>query len=432
MNRIQKLKNRLLSSALFKDSFWALSGNIMGKGLAMLASIFVARFLGVELFGMYGLIRTLLLSVAVFSTFGLGYTATKFIAEYSKTAPERIRSIISNIMQITLFTGALFATFLFIFSKPIATYLDAAHLYESIRYLAIIVIFNSITTTQIAILAGFKRFKTTAKINLINGIITFVLSVILTYFFSFSGALIALLISQIINCLQNYIAVKRCIDTEYKQNDPVSIKKILVSFSLPIALQEMLYSILQWTMPILLVKLSNYNQVGLYNAAAQWSSVILFIPGALRNVVFSHFSSTVNNQNQQDLLLRRMLLINFLATFIPFCIIWAFSGLIVSAYGESFNGLQTILNFSVFTTIFTCMSSVYLQYFISLNKTWFTFWVRLLSIFMTIGLFILVMNYYHNSNLAALRLAQVDIFRSVIFMLFYHVYYYISKQKKAI
>lgn len=424
-----QLIKRLKGSELFKDSFWALSGNVMGKGLALLASILVARFLGKDLFGMYGLIRTLLLSVAVFSTFGLGYTGTKFIAEYLKTAPEKIRSVISNIMQITLSTGILFAILLFLFSKPIAAYLDAADLYEAIRYLAIIVIFNSITTTQIGILAGFKRFKATAKINFINGIITFLLSVILTYFYSLNGALIALLISQIFNCLQNYLEVRKCVHTEYKQNVKVSLKKVLVSFSLPIAMQEMFYSMLQWVMPILLIKFSNYGEVGLYNAAAQWSSVILFIPGTLRNVTLSHFSSRVDNKTQQYLLLKRMLLLNFLATFIPFCIVWIFSGLIVTAYGVSFESLKAILNVSVFGTIFTCISGVYLQYFIALNKVWFTFWVKLVSIVSTIGLFVLIINYY-NDGQTALRLAQLNVFRSFIFMIFFHVY--LKKQNRKV
>ena len=42
---------RLKSSDLFKDSFWALAGSALGKGLSLLAGIAVARFLGKEVYG---------------------------------------------------------------------------------------------------------------------------------------------------------------------------------------------------------------------------------------------------------------------------------------------------------------------------------------------------------------------------------------------
>lgn len=42
----------------------------------------IARFLGKELYGEYGTIKTTLTYIAIVSTFGFGYTATKYIAEY--------------------------------------------------------------------------------------------------------------------------------------------------------------------------------------------------------------------------------------------------------------------------------------------------------------------------------------------------------------
>ena len=63
---------RLKSSDLFKDSFWALAGSALGKGLSLLAGIAVARFLGKEVYGEYGTIRTTLFYIAIVSTFGFG------------------------------------------------------------------------------------------------------------------------------------------------------------------------------------------------------------------------------------------------------------------------------------------------------------------------------------------------------------------------
>jgi O-antigen/teichoic acid export membrane protein len=426
--------SKIKKSALFKDSFWALSGNVFGKGLALVASVCIARLLGRDVFGMYGLIRTVLLSIAVFSTFGLGYTATKFIAEYTKNHLQKVRAIISNIMQITLVTGSLFAILLFVFSKQIANYLGAADLYNAIRYLAVIVIFNSITTTQVGMLAGFKKFKVIARINLINGIFMLVCSVGLTYFYGLNGALLALLMAQILNCLQNYLEVRKSIQklNVSDDNTKYSIKRELVTFSFPVALQEMLYSILTWVTPVLLVKFSNFGEVGMYNAAQQWSSVILFIPGTLRNVILSHVSADADNHKQQIKTLHRMLLINFLATFIPFVVVFLFSGFIENLYGNTFTSLKIVLNISVCNTIFMTLSNVFKQYFMAINQNWIMLWVRIGSIISLFTLFIIISKITNDGN-SSLHMASSSIIIHIIFfVILYFLYRHYERKSKYV
>lgn len=55
VEHIVEIKKRLLSSNLFKDSFWALFGTVIGKALSLFAGIIVARFLGKGLYGEYGM-----------------------------------------------------------------------------------------------------------------------------------------------------------------------------------------------------------------------------------------------------------------------------------------------------------------------------------------------------------------------------------------
>jgi O-antigen/teichoic acid export membrane protein len=416
--------SQIKKSTFFKDSFWALSGNVFGKGLALIASVYIARLLGKDVFGMYGLIRTILLSVAVFSTFGLGYTATKFVSEYVKDQPHKVRKVISNVMQITLLMGCLFAILLFVFSKQIAVYLDTADLYDAIRYLAVIVIFNSITTAQIGILAGFKKFKALAKINLINGIFMFVCSVGLTYSYGLNGALLALLMAQVLNCLQNYLEVRKSARELNVNEDNIkySIKRELITFSLPVALQEMDYSILTWITPVFLVKFSNFGEVGMYNAAEQWSSVVLFIPGTLRNVILSHVSSSADNHQRQIKILHRMLLVNFVATFIPFVTVFLFSSLIEKLYGNTFISLRIVLNMSVCATIFSTLSGVFKQYFMAINKTWIIFWWHLGSSIVILGLFIFISRTINDGNSALHMVLSTVIVRIGFFVLLYFLY----------
>ena len=84
---------------MLKDSFWALLGNLIGKGLPFVAGIFVARLLGSESYGEFGLIKSSLISIALFSSFGLGITATKFIAEVVDINQQSAKHIEKNLQH---------------------------------------------------------------------------------------------------------------------------------------------------------------------------------------------------------------------------------------------------------------------------------------------------------------------------------------------
>ncbi|MDU1905731.1 MAG: oligosaccharide flippase family protein [Dysgonomonas sp.] len=374
----EKIKGKLLQSALFKDSVWSLIGNVLGKGLALIVGIVIARFLGKDIYGEYGMIKSTLMNIAIFSTFGLGYTATKFIAESKLNNKEKIREIVSLVITITLAVSSLLSLLLFIFSQEVAVYLNAPHLSLSLKIFAVTIVFNALTTVQIGILAGFNEFKIIAKNNVIVGVSTFLLTIPLTYFWNIEGALFALLLSYIINCILNNVAVRKSLNLypTKSSTSQVSVKS-LFSFSLPIALQEALYSITSWVYILLLVKFSDYGEVGIYSVAIQWSSVILFIPAVLRNVTLSHLSGTNKNQEQHNRVFRTMMFVTILSTLIPVFLVFLFSGFISKFYGASFDTLKIVLNISVFTTIFSCIVNVYSQEYISQNKNWIMFVVRL-------------------------------------------------------
>ena len=74
----------------------------------------------------------------------------------------------------------------------------------------------------------------------------------------------------------------------------LTVAKSLAKFCLPIALQESLYTVSYWAGMLILIKMSDYGEVGLNSAATQWAAAILFIPSVLQNVMLSHLSVMQN------------------------------------------------------------------------------------------------------------------------------------------
>ena len=73
--------NKLKKSRLLIDSFWSILGNVIGYSLLFIAGVIVARIIGKNLYGEYGMLKSIFTSIGMFSTFGLSYTGTKYVAE---------------------------------------------------------------------------------------------------------------------------------------------------------------------------------------------------------------------------------------------------------------------------------------------------------------------------------------------------------------
>lgn len=420
------LKKYITNNALLSDSVWALLGSVLGKGLALLSSICIARLLGKDIYGEYGFIKSTLLNISIFSTLGLGYTSTRFVAKYLISEREKVNSVINETLRITLVTSFLLASVFFFFSDIFSQWLGSPQLSMAFKYTSLIIIFNAITSTQIGILSGFNAYKVIAKINTISGISIFVLSLLLTYFFLLEGALVALLISQILNCLLNYYAIRRY-NIREKNNllktEILLIRKDLISFSLPVALQEIFYSLTQWSLTVLLIKMSTYGEVGIYTAVSQWASVIMFIPGILRNVTLSYLSNSLEDNLKFDNITNMMLKINIISILIPSVLVFLSSDLISAFYGESFHTLKPVLRVYILIPIFDCISNVYVQSLLSKGRTWILFFLRLLRDVgtLTLTFFFIVLFGNFSNNSGALNLAVASLIFQIIFCLFLYI-----------
>lgn len=378
------------NNKFFKDSFWAVFGNGLGNGFLLFAGILIARFLGKELYGEYGVVKTTMFYIASFATLGLGVTSTKYIATLLNSKPIHVKNVIHDAMTITVIFSSIIAIIIFIIAPFIANLLNEEQLVLALRALSVVIIFKAITTTQIGVLAGFKEFKTIAINSLSSGLLMLVICVPLTYFWGLKGALLSLLFSQIFNSIVNYMGIKRK-SRSFSYVEKVSYKKELAYFSFPVALQESSFAICNWAAIMLLTKLSSMGEVGLYTASAQWNSIITMIPGLLINVILSYLSSSINNSIKHKKTLKLMLRINFFTTIIPFVIVYFLADFIASFYGKSFEGMPSVLRILTFSTILEACASVYKSELLALGKTWLLFSVRLFrDMILVIGVYILL------------------------------------------
>lgn len=431
MLSIQELKVRLIRSKLVNDSFWAIFGNVIGKGLSLLSAIIIARILGKDVYGEFGIITSTIGTILIFSNFGLNYTSTKYIAEHQIAKPELLTKIIKACQNLTLIFSGISTIILFFSADYVAvSLLNSPKLSFPLRLVAISILIGSVCRTQEGILAGFGKFKELAKVNTVIGFATFIFGIILTYFYKLNGALIALiLIKALYFALLRYYISRSTPSVPTHPTNKIPLKEIL-QFSTPIALQEAFYSIITYATGLLLVQLSTYGEVGLSSAAVYWSALILYIPGILRNVILSHLSANLNNNKARLRILRLILLFNFGVTLLLSLTIFFLSDYIAATYGNNFSGLRDVINIAVFTTIFTSMSNVYAQAYMSENKNWLMLFFRIIRDGL---IFIITYTLLKENNgvNGALSLAKSALWANILFLLLMGLVYELKLKNKT-
>ncbi len=411
--QIANIKCRLQNSSLFRDSFWTLFGSGIGKGLSLIAGIFVARFLGSEAYGEYGTIRTTLIYIAIVSTFGFGYTATKYIVEFRHRNLCLVKSLTNKILLFTLLFSAVLALIFTFYASDIASFMKAPKLAILLRRYSILIVLNAVVSSQIAIISGFKDFKKSSIVNILSGISIFVGSIILTFWLDIDGAIIALIIYYLIQFILNSKIISNELATvDVKHEDLKWCEFVpLLRFSIPIALQESLYTIVHWITLWLLIKYSNYTQVGLSSTGALWQSVVIFIPAMLKNVMFSYLTDDKESKS----LTRRLVIVNLISSAIPAIMVFLFSGVISDFYGASFTGVDSIIMISVTSSIFISVSEVYCYKLISDGSPWLVFLSRLVRDILIMVTVALVLSIVANSQ--ALYLALISLCANIIYLI---------------
>ena len=346
-----RIDNSPIGSRLTRGVFWSMAGAVISRGLMLAASVLVARMLGKTGFGELGMIRSTVGMFGVFAGFGLGLTATKHVAEFRTSDPNRAGRIIGLSGLFAMVTGGLMALGLFIFAPWLAAHtINAPHLATVLRIGTLILFINALNGAQTGALAGFEAFKTIAYVNLFVGLISFPILVGGAYFGGLTGAVWALAINLGFNWLLNHLALRK---EARRHRVPFTFKQcsrelsVLWKFSLPALLGGVLVWPARWACNAMLVnRPEGYDEMGIFNAADQWYAIMLFLPGLLGSVILPVTSEQFSRKNTKQLMkiVRLAIKINVLFVLPLVLLASIVSPYIMSLYGDGFTkGWPTLI-----------------------------------------------------------------------------------------
>jgi O-antigen/teichoic acid export membrane protein len=329
----------------------------------LLLGIIVARSLGKEGFGELGIIQSTIGVLGLIAGLGLGITATKFIAEFRDRDPGKVGNILALSTVFCLVSGGILSLLLVIFAPVLAdTVFHAPQLTFSLQISAGLVLGGAISGAQIGALSGFEAFKKIALINIAMGILLVPVTVVMLDHFGLNGVLAASVMVVWTGIVLNRIALV----SEYRKRglawsvrDWRAESGIILTFSLPAILAALVVSTATWIVNTMLIhQPGGFDELGVLNAAIQWRTMLLFLPGIIALVSIPILAERHGNEGYGAMaqLLKHLLIVTSFVMVPATILVCIFSPVIMQQYGVDFAGTGTVLVLIALSALFMGLS----------------------------------------------------------------------------
>ncbi|UCF82795.1 MAG: oligosaccharide flippase family protein [Desulfobacteraceae bacterium] len=347
-----------LRSRLSTGTLWNLIATIFNQGSIFAVNIVVARIVGKHAFGEYSIVVSTLLTAAALIQLSMGYTATKYVAEFRSTDKEKTGRILGLCTLIAVLVACLGTILLILTASPLARYaMKSPHLTTALIIGAGYLFFAAVNGYQVGVFAGLEGYHSLAKAAIVSGAITVFAIALGAWWFQLHGALLSLSVANMLRCVfHNYWLRK-----EFRKNKlAVTYKglqqesKIIHSFALPAALSSYVTMPAIWIGNTFLIRQEGgFEQMAIYNAALTLRMMVMFLPVVVNNVGLSILN---NHKGRGDAAMYWQtfwltLAINACAVIVVSLTLLGLGPVLLNLFGSDFGGAFPVLKILLFAAL---------------------------------------------------------------------------------
>ena len=371
-----------LRKRLARGAFWSIIDSGFTRGSALIISIVVARTVGREHFGEFGVVQTTIGVFGLFAGLGMSVTATKYVAELRQSEPVRAGRILGLSMLLAAVSSLAICAVLIATAPWLArTTLASAEVGSLLRIGCGLLFFSVVNGAVCGALYGFEAFKSAAIVDVIAGIVGCGVVIAGVLVDGVRGAIVGLVIGDAIQFAGYSFYLRRELKTH---NIPILYKgcfaewPVLAKFSVPALLAGALTGPVNWVCSAIVVNQpAGYAQMGLFNAANQWRGAILLLPLTLSTPFLPVLSSLFGKERgKYSKVLYLGIVANASIALVVAAGVVIFAHPIMASYGKGFASGTPVLICLVLSAVIT--SSVWSvgQAITSSGKMWWGFGIN--------------------------------------------------------
>lgn len=286
--------------------------------------------------------------------------------------------------MVALISGGVATAVLIGFAPWLATHtLAAPQLSGLLQVGGGLLLLGTLNGVQTGALAGFEAFRTIAVVNFWAGVANFPLMVGGVYLAGLQGAVWGMVAAMAVGWALNHWVLRmeaRRFGVPFGCEGCWRESKVLFNFSLPALLSGVMVGPVNWACAALLVNQpEGYREMGIFNAANQWFTALLFLPGILGQVVLPILSERIGDKDKisSKKVLSLSIKLNFLTTVPVVIVLCFFSHFIMTLYGQDFSRGSLTLVVVLTTAALVSIQSPVGQVIAALNLMWVGFFMNL-------------------------------------------------------
>ena len=382
---LKHLQGGTLRARFASGAMWILIGAGLGQLLLALSSIVIARILGKEVFGEFGMVRNTVMMFGTVAGLGLGITTNKYIAELRDTDSARAGRVLALTMTLAALSGTLVAIAVALASDYLASStLGAPHLARFVRLCAPLLTLSVISGVQLGAVTGLEQFRVLSLLSTLTGSSVALLAAAGAVAGGIEGAFYGTLIGSFVNVImmELILAVLRRRKGIHMDFDGLwRERQILVSFAIPSMLSGLMVAPVTWAgLRLLFIRPDGAGQTALFQAANQLRMLALFVPSAIAQVVLPVLSNIQGDVDASRY--RRAIQAAAVGSLVAGAVVaiplMAASPQMMGLFGASFSSGWLVLCLMCGAAVLQATNTVIGEALAALSKMWMGFWLNCL------------------------------------------------------
>jgi len=349
----------------------------LAAGMALLISIFVARWLGASDFGMYSILISVQGVVGLLASFSVSTAVVKYVAEYRVRDEEQALRFAKSGLVVVLVLSSSVAIVYVALSNVIGRglYKEPA-MVHIIPFSALVVISSSTYSTSLGIVQGCQKFRLMAIAQVACPLFSLVLIYLLLPLMGIGGIFIGYFLSMLTVSAVVLVLLNRREFRFFSARLELPRKSVtvpmLLSFAFPAVLGGLMVTPVVWIANTELTLNAGLNAMGYFAVAYSVYSALILIPSAISTPMMPRVSQlTVGNHDDIHDLVVKVLRTLSIALFPLFFAIALLSEFIVEImYGSVFSASAKAVYLMVTASYFYSLSAVVGAMIIGMGRMW--------------------------------------------------------------
>ena len=297
-----------VAKASAKGSFHYLWGLVVSTVISAVGTVFIARLLGSDLYGLYGIVLTAPNLINFFRDWGVDSAMVKFTAQYrSENRLSEVRSVFLSglIFEVTL--GLTLAVFLFVLSDLMAATLNRPAIGPLIQIASLMVLTNGLVKVATAAFTGMERMELNSVMIILQSVIKTVAVIGLVVLgLSTSGAVIGFSASAVVAGIIGVVFIwvlYRKLPKPPRKIEVMGYLKEMLKYGVPLSISLILIGFLgqffAFLLPIHYVE--DNTMIANYNIAQTFVVLIGFFATPITTMLFPAFSKLDHQKDKATL-----------------------------------------------------------------------------------------------------------------------------------